>query len=422
MARTKALKIKAGALQYVIFIGIVIALLVFAFILLSYTQKQFRLLNKQFIQSVKETDELLITLNGKGLTENQTSELQTNKVSSVMTQQWGLFEIATATAGYRNQKFTKFALLGGHLSSRNSLYLQDEDQPLVVVGNTKIEGAIRLPKQGIKRGSIAGTSYSGSQLYYGVAQLSTAELPKFLGREALRELVFANESSSEQESFDLTADLVLTNSFNEPTKVFQTEGFVNLSNVTLTGNILIKSNLGISLDASSSLTDVILIAPKISIGDQVRGNFQALATEEIIVGKACELAYPSVLVVYQNPFSVELPNQPSEERNSDLIIGSKTRVKGLVAFFSEKEQEPYKTQISLEKETRVVGEVYCQGNLELQGSVVGSVITQGFMANQFGNLYKNHIYNGQILTHQFPKEYVGLWLDTYQKKVVKWLY
>ena len=422
MTRIRKLKIKAGALQYVLFIGVVIVLLVFAFILLSYTQKQFRLLNSQYIESVKKTDALIVNLNENAVPDSQTMDPQLQETSVVSIKPWGLFQVAMATTGFRNQKFTKLALIGGHAANRNSLYLQDNNQPLVVVGNTRIEGRISLPKQGIKRGSIAGNSYTGSELYYGYTQPSTQQLPKFLGLDQLQQDIFAGPLNSTELSFDLAPDLELINSFNEPTKAFRTEGLIELSNVTLRGNILIQSSVGITLDASSELADVLLIAPKVTIANNVKGNFQVLATDEIRVGSGCELNYPSALAIYQKPGVVEPSNQPANQRSAALTIGTKSEIRGLVAFFSEQAQAPYETQVLLEDESTVVGEVYCRGNLELLGTVKGGVITEGFMANQFGNLYKNHIYNGKILTSQFPEQYVGLLLETYQKKVAKWLY
>ena len=55
----------------------------------------------------------------------------------------------------------------------------------------------------------------------------------------------------------------------------------------------------------------------------------------------------------------------------------------------------------LEGQSTVVGEIYCDKNFELSGTVKGSVLTKGFIANQFGSVYKNHIYNGKIIAGDF---------------------
>ena len=89
---------------------------------------------------------------------------------------------------------------------------------------------------------------------------------------------------------------------------------------------------------------------------------------------------------------------------------------------SETTSNNYKPQIIIEESAIVVGEVYCDKNLELKGTVQGMVTTDAFIALQSGSVYINHIYNGRIIEPQLPSQYCGLQLETTQIKIAKWLY
>ena len=132
--------------------------------------------------------------------------------------------------------------------------------------------------------------------------------------------------------------------------------------------------------------------------------------------------YPSSLVVYENETN-QTPNQNKPEENSNQIqIQSGTELRGVVAFLSDDEIYNYAAQMSIEETVKIKGEVYCNKNMELKGTVIGSVFTKGFIAHQFGSIYLNHIYNGTILPFECPKQYAGFGLETKVQKIAKWLY
>jgi len=93
-----------------------------------------------------------------------------------------------------------------------------------------------------------------------------------------------------------------------------------------------------------------------------------------------------------------------------------------VMFLGDKISNNYKPQIELEVDAAIYGELYCNQNVELKGQVYGSVYADAFIANQFGSIYQNHIYNGKINALELPSEYIGLSLEDSKKNIVKWLY
>lgn len=426
MIKITNIKLKAGALQYTIFIAVVIALLVLAFISLTYTQQHFRLKASNFLRVIHNTN---LAVNYASTAQIPFNEIvtvqlsdQLNDNTSILKKRWGIFDIINTQSSIKNEIFTKHALLGGFIQDRPSLYVQENNQPLVLVGDTKIEGKALLPKQGVKRGTIAGNSYSGSRLIYGVIGISRTNLPVLKNKEYLKQLSAGEIQFENTIPLEIQENVAMLNSFNQPTQLFYSNSSIDLREVELTGNIVIQSSSVINVYPSAKLTDLILIAPKIKILDNVIGNFQGFATKEINVGKNCKLKYPTALIVYEKKTNSVL-NQPNPNENLYQIqVLSDSEIKGIVGFLSDDEVNNYKPQIIIEENAFIAGEVYCNQNIELKGTIEGSVFTKGFIANQFGSIYQNHIYNGKILYTNFPKEYCGLTIENSTKKVAKWLY
>lgn len=420
------IKLKAGALQYTILIAVVIAILVFTFISLTFLYQNIKIKNNHFLQTIHQANwgvnaasntefpyDEIITLNSQEYSEGTTTLRKKN---------WGIFDVLTVTCTIGNESFTKNAMLGGFSNDRPSLYIQESNQSLVVVGDTKIEGKVFLSQNGVKRGSIGGYSYTGLQLIYGSVEPSTNTLPVINNRSYLKQLSLSLIQAENTIPLELQENSVVYNSFSNATQVVFSDTAVELQNVQLTGNIIIQSAIAIKVNQSAQLTEVLLIAPIIEISDGVTGSFQAIATNKIVVGKNCQLNYPSSLVVYENETN-QTPNQNKPEENSNQIqIQSGTELRGVVAFLSDDEIYNYAAQMSIEETVKIKGEVYCNKNVELKGTVIGSVFTKGFIAHQFGSIYLNHIYNGTILPFEYPKQYAGLGLEAKVQKIAKWLY
>jgi len=420
-------KIKGGALQYTIFIAVVIALLVFAFIALTYTQQHFKSKAIHFLQVIHNTNLAINYASTTSIKYDETVELQFSDTfkdkTTIMQKHWGLFDMLKTSSTLQKETFTKNALLGGFLQDRPSLYVQENNQPLVLVGDSRIEGITFLPKQGIKRGTIAGNSFTGSQLIYGSIGLSNTKLPEIKNREYLKRLTQGKIQFNNTVPLELNENTKFINSFNSPTQYFYSNTNINLQNIQLTGNIVIQSTSLIKIYPSALLTDIILIAPKIEISQNVTGNFQAFASKEIHVKKNCKLGFPTALFVYKKKKNTTSLPQPNPDPITNLIeIQTGAIINGIVGFLTDNQTNNFKPQILQENDSTIKGEVYCNGNFELKGTVMGSVFTKGFIASQFGSIYQNHIYNGNILSTGFPKEYCGLTLKKSTKKVSKWLY
>lgn len=423
------LKLKSGALQFTVFIAVLIALLLSALLLYAYTFIYMKEQSKGAIENIQlsnigidylleqselTTDTISISLIKK---ENQTIKVNLS--------QWGLFEKATSISQFRKKKFTKVAIIGSTINAKESptLFLQETQTPLAVVGNTMIKGNIYLPKQGVRSGYIAGNSYYGTQFIYGDIKNSTTQLPplKKSTTDALSFYINQYKPNNANDYINLSNTQNNINSFKKYTKNIYQKGPIFLDAIKLTGNIIIKSDTLIKVTKLALLKDIILIAPIIEIDNGTVGSFQAIASNRITVGKGCDLGYPSALVLYQDtkPKSNEISTNTFENK---IHIGSESIIKGSVFYYKTNEETNFLTQIVLEENALIKGQLYCNGNFELKGKVYGSVYTKQFIANQSGSIFVNHVYNGIIKNENIPNMIGGVLFDQEPKIVMKWLY
>lgn len=414
-------KIKAGALQYVLVISVIIAILVFTFISLRYLQQKLKIKNsfsKEAILNAQNSFDYLKTRTSFPYNEAQEVNLSDNLLekTTITKTRWGLFDVVTVEATVKNERFYKMGLLGEQNPKKDALYLKENNQALVVVGNTKITGNAALPKQGVKRGNISGTSYYGSEMIYGTQKKSTKNLPTIQNLETLKKF-YSQYKNNDFENFELEEGLQKKQSFKEKTLLFESSNTITLANVSLTGNLLIVSKTAINVEASALLEDVILMAPKIYIASSTKGNFQAIAHKKIEVATNCILAYPTALVLLERE-----DNLKNTQETPQIILKQSSTVKGSILFASKNKNRSLNAQIIIEEKANVIGEVYCERNLSLQGSIYGSVFTHQFLTKKSGSIYLNHLYNGIINVQKLPTEYSGLFFGKGKSTIAKWVH
>ncbi|TJY37396.1 hypothetical protein [Pontimicrobium aquaticum] len=421
----RIIKLKAGALQITLFITVVIALLLTLFIVLVHVHKQFSLHTNIIKETLYNTQRGIdYTLKNEVMLNTPYNVSLNNNNVQIKRDFWGMFEKVSVKSKLKNVKIEKTALLGSNLPSnldRNALYLKDNNKPLIVAGTTQIQGTAFLPRLGIRPGIITSKPYLGSKLIYGNRKLSN-DLPPISNelQSHLKQLFSIEKIYGSDEFIEHSPSQKLQNSFNDKAKVLYSNQLIDLYDTELTGYIVVYSKTKIVVKPSSSLKDIILIAPEIIIKDNVNGRFQAFATKKITLGKNCLLSYPSAIVLQDE----ETPTnqESSTELNNSVAIDKGSMIKGLVMFLGKVAPNNFKPQILISENAIVKGEIYCKENLELKGAVHGSVYTNNFVATQSGSVYQNHIYNGKILADRLPKEYVGLTFENSSKEVLKWLY
>lgn len=424
-------KIKAGALQFVLFVGAIIAVLLMSFLLLTHTHQHFEKKGDVLIEVLRSADygmkASLLEDFPLGASHLVNSENDIQLAITVKREFWGVLEKRTVQTSHNNVKYSKVALIGGKdMDELAALYVSDHQRPVILAGKAKITGTAYLPEQGFKMGNISGHSYNRSRLLYGRGMKSRTVLPDLSPEleNQVNRLVHKNYVP-EGEILNRLPPEGIANSFEVETLIYK-DGVVLLKNIVLTGNIIIVADSKVIVESTAKLNDILLIAPEIEIQDSVEGAFQAIATEAIQVGKKCNLKYPTALMVNKKykDVVVDRSGQSQFNQTSRIFLDSNTIVSGMIMVLDEAKTKQYIPQIKIETNTIVNGEVYCTKNIELEGTVNGMVSTDGFMALEDGSVYQNHLYNGTITSENLSNTYVGMLLASREgnKKVMKWLY
>lgn len=420
-------KVFSGALQFTVFIGVIIALILAGLLMLQNTHNYFIEQSKATIENIQLSDSGINYLLNQQVEISDTTSVQElsnqNQTVQVNLSNWGMFEKGTVKTTHRKKIFYKSALMGSQIKSINRpiLYLKENYKPLIIVGNTFLKGTVFIPELGIKPGYIAGNGFNGKELVKGNIKNSTTLLPKFKKGYIEKLKNIASQNNFSQQDFLGENDLAnFSNSFLKPTKIFFRKENIELNNAKITGNVIVKSDTLIRIHKSSLLSDIIIIAPIVEIEDDVTGNFQVLAGKKITIGKNCKLNYPSALVLIQED-TQKIFNELEIDGNN-ISIDKNTEIRGTVCYISSVKDNNFKTQLYLSEGSIIKGEVYCQGNFELKGKVIGSVYTDQFIVNTAGSIFINHIFNGQITDDNFPENFCGLLFQDNSKGIAKWIH
>ncbi len=420
-------KVTSGALQFTVFISVIISFLLLGFLLLFYANKKLKEQSKSIDEAKSINASVFRYVINTPFTATDTTVLNlfSNDTyhTKVHASYWGAFQKIWVSTRFRNKSVINTALLGGKdqsLQSRLAICLQETYKPLMIVGSTNIMGKVKLPEQGMLPGAISGEGFFGGKLGITTTEKSDFKLPELVTNSLTSFNYYLSEMPTILPETRLQkGSVVYHQSFEKPTQWWYSSDEIILNNIQMIGNIIIKSDSKIRVDKGSQLKDVILVAPEIEISNQVKGQFQAIANKQINVGRECELAYPSALVLVNDKSSGDFVNQSTTQK---ITIGEKSVVKGIVAYIKPDAEDIFSSSISIHKTATVVGEVYCKSNLELSGKVVGSVYTRQFIVNQFGSIYINHLYHATIDAIGLTPEYAGLLLENKNKGLVKWLY
>ncbi|RXG11384.1 hypothetical protein DSM03_11721 [Leeuwenhoekiella aestuarii] len=423
-------KVKAGALQFTLFIGVLVILILGSFVLLSYTHQRFKDQSDLLQETIQLADQgVIYALNSKRPLNSEFSAIEYPNLKSfqeiaIVSQSWGIYELVKSRAVSKNYQFERYALIGGKkaIENRQALFLANTYAPLVVVGSSQITGNAQLSEYGLKPGNMGSAYFKGSRLIDGTISTHTREeLPEFPE-------FFQNNVASLFKIYPRNDEVInynrksIYNSFKAETKwVFESQNL--LLQDSILGNVIIKSEKQITVGSEAYLSNVILIAPEIAIESGVNGNFQAFATEKIIVGSKVKLKYPSALVLQVGKRSLQNPGSIANQQEVNTInIGSNSMIKGSLVFLGNEPNINYEPELFIDTGSELFGDIYCEQNFELKGSVFGSVYTKAFIARDFGSVYRNHLYNGIINVGNLTQEFVGLPVQNTQKGIAKWVY
>ncbi len=419
-------KLEGYALFFAIFIFVLIIILSSTLILSAYYNNHFFnrivFIDRLSTNASSAINILLVHPETVGYSESKYLSLYGEYGDSVKLEkeQWGVFDLFTVTAFNKELQVKRSVMAGDYKYDPENiaLFVPDQGKPLSVTGNVNIKGNCLLPESGLKQAHIEGKTFTGNRIA-GEIKKSNRSLPELNERIARLEVrYFLDKYLNESHKVILFEKLqkdTLVASFLDSIVVLYSPQTIHLNRLFLRGKIIVLSEQKIQISNYTDLSDIICVAPFISVEKNFTGKLQLFAGDSIHIGDNCRLKYPSVV-------GITVPSLGTQPMK--ISIGEKTILNGLTFLYLKTSGSNKQPLLQLEKESIVKGQVYSNGYTEIKGNIYGALYTSRFFLSTPSAIYENTLMDADIDMFKLSRYYVGA--DLINEKTVgnliKWVY
>ena len=392
------MNLKSASLINAIFVCLMVSIISSGLISISYYHKMFENKLESLEAHINRNESALnYYLNNKELVNSEGGIHEFDLfddgiVSHVKKKSWGFYDVVTCKTEHKTDSIRKTVLVGygNNKSKQLALYLTDYDKALKLSGATQITGTMFVPNGRTELAYINGNK-GNSVVLKGSQKESKNRLPKLdkdVSIEVERYPFLTINALKEK------ADLV--NAFDAPTKVLDFRGIEHVKDVSFKGNFILYSNSVLSINASAVLEDIIVKAPVVNIAAGFKGTVQIIADTQVVVEDNVVLRYPSSIYI------------KNDEEDVSVVLNGNSKVLGGIVIHGNTYNNSLQRQLTISKDAMLIGDIYCYGRLQLDGSVLGSVYTDRFTLKTKSSSYENTILNGKIDNSKLPAFFVRL--------------
>lgn len=349
-------------------------------------------------------------INTINLYQDESSNVQ------VLKEKWGGYSLLSIKSSWNNILVGKNCFIGVKLFENEELlglYLADRSKYLAISGQTRITGNAYLPQQGIRSVVIDGNTFKGNTLIYG-KQLQSNKNLQGLSKDFMKDIAQLQEYTAQPEdSIMYPSELGNRNkiiqSFENKTIVINSEKIIELDNIELKGRIIIRSDVGIKVSSNANISDAILVAPKIILKENLKGNMQLVVSDTLLIEENVNMKYPSGIYLISEYNSTPL-----------CYIDKSSRIAGSVVLKSTMEEsgEPL---LEINNDVIIYGLVYCDGKVKHVGSIIGSLYCKRFTMQTSKGIYENHLLDAVIDPRALNSDFVvpAIFPDNLTQSIVK---
>jgi hypothetical protein len=387
-------QLKASSLLHAVFVCLLIALVCFGMLLLaSYNSLfQHRTLEKAQLQLTNDAV-LEWQLSKDILTQEEThpiSVFNDDIQTSTKILDWGFYKIISAKTYYNQDTISKSILVGKITTDKTALFVTDYDKILSIAGKVTIVGDVKVPKARFEEKNMQGEKMSIR--INGITTASQGKLPTLKKINSKFTNTFNNELSPENIS---NKDFYI-HPFDKETAVLKIQNNHFLAGKKLKGNIIIEKYGTLVITKNMVLEDVIVKADEVKIESGFIGNLQIIAKNAVYIEENVQLSYPSSILI------------EASKNAANITIKKNSIVMGGIILTNATKKNAGKCLIKIDEEALIVGDIYCNGTLELHGKVYGSVYTDRLMTQLENAEYKNLLMNAEIDRSKLPDAFVGI--------------
>lgn len=297
---------------------------------------------------------------------------------------WGLLRSLSVTAHSTLKGIPvlrKNALVGYAYQPKLGLLLPNNRQPLTLTGSSYLRADVQIGEVRINTANLNGTPYSGGTPFMG------RSLPYTEGDEAINTFPNIQFTVPTGGRADLS-EIVTEQSFQYPPLVSPLVKVLSLVGKNIRGKVVLRADSLIYVDKTTTLEDVILVAPTIQIDDDFSGSFQAFATHNILVGERVNLTYPSYMCL-------SVPLVGPRGFKGEIRCGDQFSLAGGL-FLVRPPRGRINPYLVIGEQSFVRGTISCQGTVEIQGEMLGTIRAENFLYRADLRERINYIHNFQF--------------------------
>ncbi|WP_378175244.1 hypothetical protein [Aquimarina sp. SS2-1] len=391
--------LKAGSLLYAIYVCLIIAILSGGLIYIFTINKTL-----ETRQSVKE--QLIdrcascfnyFLLNPKSFEKTSMQQVDLfgdGLLCEFTKERWGMYSKLLGKAFFKKDTIDRNYIIGEVVDKNPlALYLCDFGEELKISGTTRIKGSMKLPKKRYKTVNILGNQQANNPKIEGNIAVSSQNLPKITSPK-----LEYPKNTIEITLSKLKENQPIYRGFDQQTTIVYLDRGETLDRLNIKGNFIIKSLDTIRVNNTSKIEDVIIEAPKVVLEEGFEGSLQIYADKEVTIESEVKLRYPSCIVI-------EASTRDYEKK---ISIAEDVEIYGGIVINGSSFREKQNNFVAIDKNSLVVGDVYCNGIMELKGSIIGSLYTHKLQLETRSSKYADVILNGVIDASELPDNFVRL--------------
>ena len=302
----------------------------------------------------------------------------------------------------------------------NTLSLIGPPYPLVVAGNTRIDGDVQVGPAGVSRGELHGQSYVGDSLVNGsigtlqqqqVPQLITDLIDQFLddlkvaerdcrNRTDLSLIIKKGAEASSQDTESRKTSALIVFDVSDTTPVRRPQCLFADGSITVTGQShlqhqVLMSASSITVKQDAYLSDCILVAPCITLTDHVDVSGQLFADSLVVVEGEAKLSEMALVYLVGHPVNDEWTGMINIESNRTseacLVFHGNMHTDANVS-----QQIKQTGRVRIAPTGTVNGIIWTEGYLEMLGTMNGSAAANLLYYYESPTLYLNWLVNASI--------------------------
>lgn len=385
--------LKAGSLYYALILMLLIGIVLSVLLITSSTDQIIKTklsLENELIDFNDSSEAYAMTnFNRLDSTKLQLNPFDNYLKFSIKRKNWGVLDLLYSEVNNVKDTIKKISFVGQKRTNNLALYLVDLDKPLYLF-NTKIKGNVYIPNANFSKLQINNHAVN-KNIINGKINKSTKELPK------INDDLNLFEGEIKKINFENLEQRKLKNEFDKITNVIYLNKDINLEHITISGKYIIKSFDSICIKKTAKLENVIIQSPKIYIEKGFKGAIQIIASKKVYIDEDVHLENPSIIYL------------KNEVRNKEttIEISSNSTIEGGI-FLLGNTNNINDNNLIINENASVIGTVYSKGNIELKGTVFGTVYTNKFILDTGDAKYNNAIKDGIINILDLPKDFVSI--------------